>query len=97
MSSLVQSHKRSLGSLPPVGPIAFGQWRFTDEDPSAGRELLETALDSGMNLIDTADVYGFDWGGTGFGQVEEILGRILASSPGLRDRIVLAKIGRAHV
>ena len=27
-----------------------------------------------MNLIDTADVYGFDWGGTGFGQVEEILG-----------------------
>ena len=93
MSSLVQSQKRSLGSLDPVGPIAYGQWRFTDEDLSAGQALLETALDAGMNLIDTADVYGFDWGGTGFGQVEEILGRILASSSGLRDRMVLATKG----
>jgi predicted oxidoreductase len=76
-----------------VGPIAYGQWRFTDEDLGAGHMLLETALDSGMNLIDTADVYGFDWGGTGFGQVEEILGRILASSRGLRDRMVLATKG----
>ena len=89
----MQSHKRSLGSLDPVGPIAYGQWRFTDEDLSAGQALLETALESGMNLIDTADVYGFDWGGTGYGQVEEILGRILASSPGLRERIVLATKG----
>ncbi len=93
VSSLVQAHSRSLGSLPPVGPIAYGQWRFTDEDVSAGRALLETALDAGMNLIDTSDVYGFDWGGTGFGQVEEILGRIVAESSGLRDRIVLATKG----
>lgn len=93
MSSLVQSQQRSLGTLPPVGAIAYGQWRFTDEDLGAGQALLEAALDSGMNLIDTADVYGFDWGGTGFGQVEEILGRILASSPGLRDRMVLATKG----
>lgn len=93
MSSLVQSHNRSLGSLAPVGPIAYGQWRFTDEDLSAGQALLEVALDSGMNLIDTSDVYGFDWGGTGFGQVEEILGRILASAPGLRSRMVLATKG----
>ena len=46
-----------------------------------------------MNLVDNADVYGFDWGGTGFGQVEEILGSVLAESPGLRDRIVLATKG----
>ena len=76
-----------------MGPIAYGQWRFTDEDLDAGHRLLETALDAGMNLVDTADVYGFDWGGTGFGQVEEILGRVLASSPGLRDRMVLATKG----
>ncbi|WP_420451094.1 aldo/keto reductase [Ilumatobacter sp.] len=93
MSTLVQSHQRSLGSLPPVGPIAYGQWRFTDDDLDVARRLLETALDSGMNLIDTSDVYGFDWGGTGFGQVEEILGRVLDSAPGLRDRIVLATKG----
>lgn len=93
MASLIQTQTRVLGALPPVGPIAYGQWRFTDEDLATGQMLLETALDAGMNLIDTADVYGFDWGGTGFGQVEEILGRILASAPGLRDRIVLATKG----
>ncbi|MGA9279596.1 aldo/keto reductase [Ilumatobacter sp.] len=93
MSSLVQTHSRSLGSLPTVGPIAYGLWRFTDDDVATGRALIETALDAGMNLIDTADVYGFDWGGTGFGQVEEILGRVLAATPGLRDRIVLATKG----
>lgn len=93
VSSLVQTHSRSLGSLPPVGPIGFGQWRYTNEDLGVAQGLLETALDAGMNLIDTADVYGFDWGGTGFGQVEEILGRVLASSPGLRARMVLATKG----
>ena len=93
MSSLVQTHSRSLGSLPPVGPIGYGQWRFTDEDLDNGQRLLETALDAGMNLVDTADVYGFDWGGTGFGQVEELLGQILASAPRLRERIVLATKG----
>jgi len=79
--------------LPPVGPIAFGQWRFTNDDPAIGLTLLETALESGMNLVDSSDVYGFDWGGTGFGQVEEILGRLLGSTPGLRDRMVLATKG----
>ena len=91
--SLVQTQSRVLGSLPPVGPLSFGTWRFTDEDPTTGRVVLEAAIESGMNLIDTADVYGFDWGGTGFGQVEEILGRLFASTSGLRDRIVLATKG----
>ena len=91
--SLVQTQSRVLGALPAVGALSFGTWRFTDEDLGAGQNLLETALDAGMNLVDTADVYGFDWGGTGFGQVEEIIGRILASAPGLRDRMVLATKG----
>jgi predicted oxidoreductase len=46
-----------------------------------------------MNLIDTADVYGLDWGGTGFGRAEEILGDVLAAAPHLRDRMVLATKG----
>ena len=95
--SLVHTQHRVLGTLPAVGPIAYGLWRFTDEDLAHGQMLIETAIDAGMNLVDTADVYGFDWGGTGFGQVEEILGRVLASAPGLRDQIVLAtKGGIAH-
>jgi predicted oxidoreductase len=46
-----------------------------------------------MNLIDTADVYGLDWGGDGFGDAERLLGSVLASSPALRDRMVLASKG----
>ena len=29
-------------------------------------------------LIDTADVYGLDWGGTAFGSAETLLGQVLA-------------------
>ena len=93
MSSLVQTQSRVIGSLDPVGPLSFGTWRFTDDDLGSGQMLLETAIEAGMNLVDTADVYGFDWGGTGFGQVEEIIGGILAAAPSLRDRMVLATKG----
>jgi 6-dehydroglucose reductase len=91
--TLVRTAPRQLGSLPAVGPIGYGLWRFTDEDVATARALIETALEAGYTLIDTADVYGFDWGGTGFGQVEEILGRVLEATPGLRDRMVLATKG----
>jgi predicted oxidoreductase len=46
-----------------------------------------------MNQIDTADVYGLDWGGTAFGSAEELLGQVLADAPGLRDQMVLASKG----
>ena len=91
--NLVQTQLRSIGSLPPVGPLSFGLWRYTNPDVATAQALLETALDAGMNLIDNADVYGFDWGGTGFGSVEENLGRVLAVAPHLRDRMVLATKG----
>jgi predicted oxidoreductase len=93
VTSLVDASPRSLGSLPAVGPLSFGLWRYTDTDVAAAQGVLEAALDAGMNLIDNADVYGFDWGGTGFGQVEEILGTVLAAAPALRDRMVLASKG----
>lgn len=91
-TGLVSNHPRRVGTFS-VGPIAFGVWRFTDPDPAVGHRILETALDAGMNLIDAADVYGLDWGGTGFGSVEENLGRVLAKAPGLRERMVLATKG----
>jgi predicted oxidoreductase len=91
--TLVRSEPRTIGGLPPVGPLSFGLWRFTDADVGTGQRLIEAALDAGMNLIDNADVYGFDWGGTGFGTVEENLGRVLAAAPHLRDRMVLATKG----
>ncbi len=87
------SSPRSLGPLPEVGPLAFGHWRFVGHDVPTATSLIDTALDLGMNLIDTADVYGLDWGGDGFGDAEKLLGSVLRSSPTLRDRMVLASKG----
>jgi predicted oxidoreductase len=92
-TSLVDPAPRTLGSLGVVGPLSFGCWRFTTDSVADATRLIETALDSGMNLIDNADVYGFDWGGTGFGGCETLLGKVLAQSPSLRDRMVLASKG----
>ncbi len=91
--SLIDESARALGSLPPVGPLSYGLFRFTSGDVSVGQQLIETAIDAGMNLIDTADVYGIDSGGRGFGSVESLLGKVLAVSPTLRDRMVLATKG----
>jgi predicted oxidoreductase len=91
--TLDTSSSRSLGPLDPVGPLAFGHWRFVGHDLATATELVETALELGMNLIDTADVYGLDWGGEGFGDAERLLGSVLRSSPSLRDRMVLASKG----
>lgn len=75
-----------------VGPIAYGCWRFAGTGVAEATAKISTALDSGMTLIDTADIYGFD-GSDGFGDAEELLGRVLAGSPALRDRMVLATKG----
>jgi len=92
--NLVNGSKRVIGAEGmEVGPLSYGLWRFTTSDVDAAQGLIETALDSGMNLIDTADVYGFDWGGTGFGAVEDLLGEVLAKAPHLRDRMVLSAKG----
>lgn len=81
-----------MGSAGTVDPIAFGCWRLTG-DHRTNSAVINSAVDSGMNMIDNADVYGLDWGGTHFGACEEALGRVLADSPGLRDRILLATKG----
>jgi aryl-alcohol dehydrogenase-like predicted oxidoreductase len=97
LPSLVDSGWRTLGFGDDddleVGPLAFGCWRFTGSDVAKGQELVETALDLGMNLVDTADIYGRGHGGGGFGESEELLGKVLAASPELRDRMVLATKG----
>ncbi|MEK8130741.1 aldo/keto reductase [Paenibacillus filicis] len=69
-----------------LGTMAFGRWI----DEAASATVLSQALDAGINLIDTADVYGrgMDNGNVQqTGESEEILGRLLK---GRRDDIVLA-------
>ncbi|WP_419843058.1 aldo/keto reductase [Candidatus Poriferisodalis sp.] len=94
VSSLVRADARRLGANgPQIGPLALGLWRFTGDDVDRNTALIETALDLGMNLIDIADVYGLDWGGSGFGSCEDNLGALLRARPALRDRMVLATKG----
>jgi aryl-alcohol dehydrogenase-like predicted oxidoreductase len=92
-SVLVDADPRRLGSLGEVGPLAFGTWRFTHAGRDEARAALVAAIDAGMRLVDTADVYGLDFGGRGFGSAEELLGEVLTADPGLRDSVVLATKG----
>lgn len=75
-----------------VSPIAWGMWRFQGDDVYAARARVEAALDAGITLFDTADVYGPD-NGEAFGSAEALLGRVLAEAGGLRDRMVIATKG----
>lgn len=75
-----------------ISSIAWGMWRFAGNDVAAGRARVEAALNAGITLLDTADIYGPD-NQEPFGAAEALLGRVLAESPGLRDRMVLASKG----
>ena len=75
-----------------VSTIAWGMWRFAGDDVAAARARVEAALEAGVTLLDTADIYGPD-NGEPFGAAEALLGRVLAEAPGLRDRMVLASKG----
>ena len=75
-----------------VSPMAWGMWRFAGRPVTEGRALVEAAFAAGITLFDTADIYGFD-GENGFGDAESLLGEVLAETPSLRDRMVLATKG----
>jgi len=75
-----------------VFPLAWGMWRFADDDVVAGRARIDAALAAGVTLFDTADIYGVDTAGR-FGAAEQLLGRVFAEAPGLRDHMVLATKG----
>ncbi len=93
MSNLIDPGPRRLGQSLEVGALGYGCWRLVNMSAADAQLRIEQALASGMNLIDTADVYGLDWGGTAFGSAEALLGEVLASAPGLRERMVLASKG----
>ena len=65
-----------------LGTMNFGA--ITSEEESF--KIMDTALDSGINFLDTANVYG---GKKGEGITEKIIGKWM-SQGGRRDRIVLA-------
>lgn len=75
-----------------VGAIAYGCWRFAGTSSNEASLKVHTALEVGMNLIDTADVYGFGQP-CGFGGAESLLGDVLRLEKGLRARLIIATKG----
>ncbi|MEP6763036.1 MAG: aldo/keto reductase [Gemmatimonadaceae bacterium] len=65
-----------------LGTMMFGAWGNKDHEESI--RIIHHALDSGINFVDTADVYAD-------GESEEIVGKALV---GRRDKVVLAT--KAH-
>lgn len=77
-----------------ISPMAWGMWRLVDGGHGAAdaARLIHTALDAGITLMDTADIYGFN-GKSGFGDAETVLGEVLRAEPALRGRMVLSTKG----
>jgi aryl-alcohol dehydrogenase-like predicted oxidoreductase len=68
-----------------LGTWATGGWMWGGSDEAAAIRTIHAALDRGINLIDTAPVYGF-------GRSEEVVGKALAG--GRRQRALIAtKVG----
>ena len=87
--------KRKLGSTGyEVAPLAFGGnvFGWTVDEPTSFL-LLDTFVDAGFNLIDTADSYS-RWvpGHTG-GESEAIIGRWIAGRGRHDDVVIATKIG----
>ena len=63
-----------------LGTWAIGGWMWGGADDDRSVTTIRSALDRGINLIDTAPVYGF-------GHSEEVVGKALE---GVRDQAVIA-------
>jgi aryl-alcohol dehydrogenase-like predicted oxidoreductase len=71
-------------SVVAFGAWAIGGWNWGWQDDDQSIRALHAAIDAGINLIDTAPVYGF-------GRSEEVVGRAIARR---RDDVLIAtKVG----
>ena len=69
-----------------VGTWAIGGWMWGGTDEAESVSTIHAAVDHGINVIDTAPVYGF-------GRSEEIVGKAIAEGR-LRSRVLIAtKVG----
>lgn len=73
--------KRDVSKLS-LGSWVIGGWLWGGSDDSESFEAIEEALAQGVNLIDTAPVYGF-------GKAENLIGKVITRL-GLRESLILA-------
>lgn len=70
-----------------VPKVVLGLMRINEKQPEEVTELINTALDNGINMLDIADIYGN-------GACEEILGKAFKQNSGLREKFfVQSKCG----
>jgi len=74
-----------------VSRVALGTWSmgaaaWGDADEQSARATIEGALDAGVDVIDTAPVYGF-------GLSEELVGDVLAKRGTRSDVVIATKLG----
>src|SRR5262249_5946390 len=65
-----------------IGTWAIGGWMWGGTDEAESIATIRAAVEHGINLIDTAPVYGF-------GRSEEIVGKAVAEGH-LRSRVLIA-------
>jgi len=65
-----------------LGTVNFG----TETDEPTSHDIMDRALDTGINFFDTANKYGKP----NPGRTEEIIGRWFAQGNGRRDKVILA-------
>ncbi|MEM7002496.1 MAG: aldo/keto reductase [Pseudomonadota bacterium] len=71
-----------------VSELCLGTMNFGPRTGAAESfQILDRAVDAGINFIDTANQYG---GNLGVGTTETLLGEWLAKNPDKRDKLVLA-------
>ena len=67
-----------------VSPLCLGTMNFGPEtDEATGHQIMDAALDAGINFFDTANVYGAR-------ETEQIIGRWFAQGGERREKVVLA-------
>jgi aryl-alcohol dehydrogenase-like predicted oxidoreductase len=67
-----------------VSPLCLGTMNFgTETDEPTSHQIMDAALEAGLNFFDTANVYGR-------GETEQIIGRWFAQGGGRREKTVIA-------
>ncbi|SFD88200.1 aryl-alcohol dehydrogenase (NADP+) [Thiohalospira halophila DSM 15071] len=83
-----------------VSEIGLGTMTFGDQNSEAeAHEQLDYALERGINLVDTAELYPVPPKAETHTRTEQYIGNWLAAEPARRDRIILATkvTGRSRV
>lgn len=76
---------------PEISTVGFGAWGISGRDwgktdDEISRKAIHAVLDTGVNFIDTADVYGF-------GHAEELIRQVLDERPDKEKVVIATKAG----